>query len=140
VADDDLLKVTRSLAIPLSELEWRFDSSGGPGGQHANRSATRAELRFDVEGSPSLGPRQRSKLLEVFGPSIRVVAGEHRSQARNREAALRRLSERIAGALAVTPPRVRTAPTARARAQRVEDKRRRGDLKRKRAKAQFDDG
>src|SRR5262245_14014724 len=63
----DVLRVTRSLAIPLDELEWRFSASGGPGGQHANTANTRAEVRFDVARSPSLGPRQRARLLDRLG-------------------------------------------------------------------------
>jgi ribosome-associated protein len=81
------LIVSRSCRIPLDELEWRFSASGGPGGQHANTSNTRAEVRFDVAGSPSLGPRQRARLLERVGPTVRVVASDERSQARNRELA-----------------------------------------------------
>ena len=79
------LRVNRTLVIPASELEWRFTPSGGPGGQHANRSSTRAEVTFDVAGSPSLGPRQRSRLLEQLGPIVNASADDERSQARNRE-------------------------------------------------------
>src|SRR5271165_7292379 len=75
----DVLRVTRGLVIPLDELAWRFTTSGGPGGQHANKTSTRAEVRFDVESSPSLGPRQRSRLLERLGPTLRVASGEERS-------------------------------------------------------------
>src|SRR5947209_3177719 len=82
---------TGSCSIPLSELEWRFTPSGGPGGQHANRSNTRVEVRFDVATSPSLGERQRARLLERLGPTVRVVADDERSQARNRALALERL-------------------------------------------------
>ena len=63
----------RSLTIPLDEFDWRFTASGGPGGQHANTANTRAELRFDIEASPSLGPRQRARLLERYGPVLSVV-------------------------------------------------------------------
>src|ERR1700736_2097365 len=97
----EVLRVSRGLAIPVDELSWRFSSSGGPGGQHANTSNTRVELLFDVAGSPSLGPRQRARLLEKLGPVVRVVASDERSQARNRELALERLAERLAGALRV---------------------------------------
>jgi ribosome-associated protein len=126
------LRVTRSLAIPLDELEWRFSTSGGPGGQHANRSSTRVEVRFDVAGSPSLGPRQRARLLERLGPVVRAGAGEARSQARNREVALGRLAERVAAALRVETRRVPTRPPASAAARRVEQKRRAGERKRQR--------
>lgn len=127
-----MVRVSRSCAIPLSELEWRFTPSGGPGGQHANRSNTRAELRFDVAGSPSLGPVQRARLLARFGPVVRVVADQERSQLRNRDLAVRRLRERLAEALRVQPSRRPTAPSLSARRGRVESKRRRGDLKRSR--------
>lgn len=126
------LRVTRALRIPLDELEWRFTTSGGPGGQHANRSSTRVEVRFDVAGSPSLGPRQRARLLDRLGPVVRVSAGEERSQARNRAVALDRLRARLADALRVERPRVPTRPTAAAAARRVEEKRRRGARKRER--------
>ena len=84
----EVLQVTKTLAIPLDELEWRFSSSGGPGGQHANTSNTKAEVRFDVAASPSLAPHQRDRLLERLGPVVRAVASDERSQTRNRELAL----------------------------------------------------
>src|SRR3954469_25008307 len=101
------LTVSRSCRIPLSELRWRFSRSGGPGGQHANTSDTRAEVIFDVAGSPSLRPRQRERLLSKLGPEVRAVASDERSQARNRELALQRLRDRIAGALHID--KLRTA-------------------------------
>ncbi len=130
--DEGELRVTRSCSIPLSELEWRFSGSGGPGGQHANTANTRVEVRFDVASSPSLGPRQRSRLLERLGPVVRVVASDERSQARNRQLALQRLASRLATALHVERHRRATVPTPASRRRRVEDKRRRGDLKRQR--------
>lgn len=126
------LRVTSSCAIPLDELEWRFSGPGGPGGQHANTSNTRVEVRFDVAGSPSLGPRQRARLLGRLGPTVRVVAADTRSQSRNRELALARLRERLAAALRAERPRRPTAPTAAARRRRLDTKRRRGELKRQR--------
>ena len=99
-----MLVVSRSCRIPLDELEWRFSSSGGPGGQHANTSNTRAEVRFDIANSPSLGPRQRARLLEKLGPVVRVVADDERSQLRNRELALQRLGDRLREALKVERP------------------------------------
>ena len=128
-----MLRVNRSLAIPRHELEWRFSPSGGPGGQHANRSNTRAEVRFDVEASPSLGPYQRQRLLAKLGPVVRVVADEERSQARNRALAAERLAARLAEALHVTRPRRPTAPSAGARARRLDAKRRRGTTKQQRS-------
>ena len=124
------LVVSRTCRIPLAELEWRFTPSGGPGGQHANRSNTRAEVSFDVAGSPSLGPVQRSRLLRRLGPTVRVVADDERSQLRNRERALARLRDRLAEGLRVERLRVPTAPTAGSRVARVEAKRRRGQIKR----------
>jgi ribosome-associated protein len=126
------LRVTRTCRIPLDELEWRFSASGGPGGQHANTSNTKAEVRFDVAGSPSLGPRQRTRLLERLGPVVRVVASDERSQTRNRELALERLRSRLAEALRVERERRPTAPSAAARRRRIEGKRKRGEVKRMR--------
>jgi ribosome-associated protein len=135
----EVLRVTRTCAIPLDELEWRFTGSGGPGGQHANTSNTRAEVRFDVENSPSLGPRQRARLLERLGPVVRVAASDERSQARNRALALERLRSRLAEALKVERERRPTAPTTGAQQRRIETKRRRGQLKRQRARPTDDD-
>jgi ribosome-associated protein len=126
------LRVTGTCAIPVEELEWRFSGPGGPGGQHANTSNTRVEVRFDIAASPSLGAQQRTRLLERLGPVVRVVAADTRSQARNRELALSRLRERLAAALRTPRPRRATAPSAASRRRRVEAKRRRGDLKRQR--------
>jgi ribosome-associated protein len=123
------LRVSGSLSIPLAELSWRFSRSGGPGGQHANTADTRVEVRFDVAGSPSLGPRQRARLLERLGPEVRVVASDERSQARNRDLALTRLAARLAGALRVTAPRRPTRPTKASVERRLEDKRRRAGRK-----------
>src|SRR6476646_78439 len=126
MADD--LRVTRSCVIPPDELEWRFTGSGGPGGQHANTANTRVALVFDVEASESLGTR----LLERLGRRVRVVASERRSQMQNRELALERLREKVAGALHVEPPRVATRPSRASKRARVENKRRTGERKRTR--------
>ena len=126
------LVVSRSCRIPLEELEWRFSSSGGPGGQHANTANTRAEVRFDVAGSPSLGPRQRARLLERLGPVVRAVAADERSQARNRQIAVERLRARLADGLRVETPRRSTRPSRSARQARLEDKRHRSETKRAR--------
>jgi ribosome-associated protein len=128
----EILRVNRSLSIPLDELVWRFTTSGGPGGQHANKTSTRAEVRFDVESSASLGPRQRARLLERLGPTVRVSAGEERSQSRNREVALRRLATRLAEGLHTERPRVPTKPTMGSKIRRLEDKRRQSTRKRNR--------
>lgn len=128
------LRVSRTLVIPTDELEWRFTTSGGPGGQHANRASTRVEVRFDVAGSPSLGPRQRARLLERLGPEVRAAAGDERSQARNRELALRRLAARLADGLREPVPRLPTRPTAGSTARRLDEKRRQSARKRDRAR------
>lgn len=128
----DVLRVSRSLTIPVSEVDLRFTPSGGPGGQHANRSNTRVEVRFDIAASPSLGPRQRARLLERFGPVVRVVADAERSQARNRAAALERLRVRLGDALHIAPPRRPTRPTKGAVERRLDAKRRQSDRKRAR--------
>ena len=126
------LRVTRTCRIPLDELAWRFTASGGPGGQHANTANTRAEVSFDVANSPSLGPRQRARLLERLGPAVRVVASDERSQLRNRELALDRLRSRLAEALRIDRERRPTTPSMGARQRRVESKKRRGEIKRMR--------
>jgi ribosome-associated protein len=132
MAGGEVLRVTRTVAIPLEELEWRFSGAGGPGGQHANTANTRAEVRFDVAGSPSLGPGQRARLLARLGPLVRVVASDERSQARNRALALERLAARLAEGLHVDRPRRPTRPTAGSERRRLEDKRRQGDRKQQR--------
>jgi ribosome-associated protein len=133
------LRVTRGLVIPADELEWRFTTSGGPGGQHANKASTRAEVSFDVAGSRSLGPRQRARLLDRLGPTVRAASGDERSQMRNREVALERLRARLADGLRVERPRVATKPSASARARRLTDKRRQSARKRDRARPVDDD-
>ena len=127
-----VLRVTPTCVIRMDEFDWRFSASGGPGGQHVNTSNTRAEVRFDVAGSPSLGPRQRARLLERLGPEVRVVASDERSQLRNRELALERLRARLAEALRVETPRRPTKPTKASRERRLDDKRRRSETKRRR--------
>ena len=126
------LRVTGTCAIPLDELDWRFSGPGGPGGQHANTSNTRVEVRFDVARSPSLTASQRARLEDRLGPVVRVVAADTRSQARNRELALSRLRERLADGLRTRRARRATTPTAAVRRRRLDAKRRRGDLKRQR--------
>jgi ribosome-associated protein len=133
------LRVTRTCVIAADELEWSFSGSGGPGGQHANTSNTRVELRFDVEASGSLGPRQRARLIERLGPRVRIVASERRSQLQNRELALERLQERLAAALHIDPPRVATRPSRSAKRARVEQKRRQGERKQTRRAPRADE-
>src|SRR5437763_16334358 len=130
MADDEVLRVTRSCIIPLRELEWHFTASGGPGGQHANTANTKVELRFDILASEALGPRQRARLLERLGPVVRVVVSDERSQLRNRDLALQRLRQRLADALHVDAPRRPTRPTRASKTKRVDNKRHRGEIKR----------
>ena len=132
------LRVTPTCVVRMDELQWRFSASGGPGGQHVNTANTRVEVRFDVSGSPSLGPRQRARLLERLGPEVRVVASDERSQLRNRELALERLRSRLAEALRVETPRRPTKPTKAAKERRLEQKRHRSETKRRR-RGKFDE-
>ena len=124
--------VTRDIAIPLSEVELRVSRSSGPGGQHANVTASRVEAVLDVAGSPSLSEEQKRRVMARVGPRLTAVAQDSRSQARNRELALERLRTRLAAALHVRRPRRATRPSRAAREQRLESKRRRAELKRQR--------
>ncbi len=133
--DPPVLRITPSVSIPLAEVQWRADPSGGPGGQHANRTASRVEVSFDVAASTALDAGQRARLLDRLGPVVRAAAGDSRSQAANRARALDRLRSKLAAALAVTPPRRPTAPGAAARQRRLDEKRRRSALKRQRRSA-----
>ena len=121
---DGKLRVTPTCVIALDELEWQTSRSGGPGGQHANTSDTRVEVRFNVSESRSLGPRQRARLLEQLGPVVRATASDTRSQARNREIALDRLRARLTDGLRIERPRRATKPTKAARTRRLDAKRR----------------
>jgi ribosome-associated protein len=111
-----------------------FSPSGGPGGQHANRSHTRVELRLDLETSTAFGPVQRERVLDRLGPEIRVVVDDERSQTRNRSLAEQRLVERLREALHVDTPRRATKPTRASKERRISDKQRRGQLKQARRK------
>lgn len=111
------------------ELRWRFGTSGGPGGQHANRTETRVEVTFDIGAAKCLTGAQRNLLAEHVGPRIVVACDETRSQWRNRQIAYERLCERIASALEVAPARVATRPGKAAGKRRIEAKRRRGEQK-----------
>ena len=138
-SEHGVLRVTPTCVIRLDELEWRTTGSGGPGGQHANTSDTRVEVRFPIETSTSLGPRQRARLLERLGPVARATASDHRSQARNRELALERLRSRLADALRVDPPRRATRPTRSAKEARLDAKRRQAQRKQGRRRPATDD-
>lgn len=134
-----MLRVTASCHIPAEELRWRFSASGGPGGQHANKAATRAEVTFDVANSPSLGPRQRARLLEKLGPVVRVAVDDERSQLRNRALAEERLAGRIRNALAIEKPRRPTRPTLGSKERRLDEKRRNSERKARRRTTLGDD-
>ena len=134
-----VLRFNRSCVINLDELEWRFSASGGSGGQHVNTANTKAEVRFDIASSSSLGPRQRERLAEALGDSVRVVASDRRSQLQNRELALERLRDKLAAALVVPKHRVATKPSRGAKKRRVETKRKRSDVKRTRQRPSGDD-
>ena len=126
------MRVRGGIAIPLSEIELRASRSSGPGGQHANVTASRVEAIFDVEESTSLDDEQRRLLTERLGPRVTAVAQDARGQARNRELALERLRDRLAAGLEVEKERRPTRPSRSARKQRVEEKRRRSERKRQR--------
>ena len=123
------LRVNGQLQIPLAEVTLRASRSSGPGGQHANVTASRVEAVFDVAASRSVSERQRERLLARAGPRVVAIAQDARSQARNRELALERLAARLREALAVPRARRATRPTAASRARRLEKKRRAGRRK-----------
>jgi ribosome-associated protein len=137
VADGDVLDIGAERPLPVSELELRFTCSGGPGGQHVNTSSTRAELVFDVAGSPTLTDDERELALRRLrrrldgDGRLRVVAQDERSQLRNRELATRRFVEIMRKALAPpAPPRRPTRPTRASQERRIGEKRRAGEVKR----------
>jgi ribosome-associated protein len=132
------LRVTSTLSIPLSEITLRTSRSSGPGGQHANVTASRVEASFDVLASPSLSDSQRARLLKRAGPRIVAIAQDERSQTRNRELALERLSKRLAQALIVPKRRRPTRPTAASRERRLQAKRRSTERKRARRPPETD--
>lgn len=126
----DLIRVTRSVAVPLSEIELQVSRSSGPGGQHAQKSETRVVAVFDVEASVALSAAQKKRVLAKAGPVLRAVAQDERSRSRNTELALERLAETLRQALRVERKRVPTRPTAAAREKRLDEKKRRGATKR----------
>ena len=128
----DELKIDAGLSIPLGEIELRASRSSGPGGQHANVTASRVEAVFDVAASATLDDAQRARLTERAGPVIAAVSQEARGQARNRELALQRLAEKIAAGLKVRRRRRATKPSRAARQRRLEQKRRASERKRDR--------
>ena len=131
--DGESIRVTRSVVLPLGEVELRFSRSSGPGGQHAQKSETRVEAVFDVEASATLTDAQKRRVIGRVGPTLRAVAQDERSQSRNRELAIGRLVEQLRQALRVERRRVPTKPTAASRERRLEQKRRRSRIKRLRS-------
>ena len=121
--------MTRSVVLPVSEIEIRVSRSSGPGGQHAQKSSTRVEALFDVEASEALTDTQKKRVVGRAGPVLRAVAQDERSQLRNRELAVERLVEKLRTALAVPRTRVPTKRTKAANERRLEGKRRRGRTK-----------
>lgn len=136
---DGRLRVSDDLAIPLGEIEVRASRSSGPGGQHANVTASRIEAVFDIDASNTLSAAQRERLHRRFGRRVSAVAQDARSQARNRELALERLRSRIAGGLAVPKRRRATKPGRAARERRLESKRRTSERKRARRRPSLDE-
>jgi ribosome-associated protein len=127
--DGESIQVTPTLALPISEVELRFSRSSGPGGQHAQKSETRVEARFDVEASETLTAAQKARVLRKAGPVLRAVAQDERSQARNRELAIERVAAALRAALKVERRRRPTKPTAASRERRLQEKRRRSEVK-----------
>ncbi len=140
MAEDDRLVVTDSVRIPRFELDETFSASGGPGGQHANKAATRVELVFHVDRSSAFRREsERRRVIDRIGATVRVVVDDSRSQARNRDLAERRLVEKLRGALRVDRPRRATKPTRGSQRRRLESKARRSELKRQRRRPRPDD-
>jgi len=133
------MPVGRGVAIPLREVVIRASRSSGPGGQHANVTASRIEATFDVAASSALSDAQRRRVIARLGPRVVAVAQDARSQARNRELALGRLQRRLSGALATRRPRRPTRPTEAAIRRRLDSKRRQAERKRARRAPQKDE-
>jgi ribosome-associated protein len=129
---EEALQVTDEVSIPLDQIELRASRSSGPGGQHANVTASRIEAVFDVEASTALTDEQRALLLQRVGGRVTAVAQDARSQARNRELALERLREKLAAGLRRPKRRRPTKPSRSARERRLDEKRRQSQRKRER--------
>ncbi len=140
---NDDLQVTEDLVIPAAELAWRFDAAGGPGGQHANKAATRAELSFDLGRSSAVDDAARWRMMRSLGGRassgvVTVTVDDTRSQWRNRQLARRRLAELLRDSMRRPKPRRPTRPGPAARRNRIETKRRRSDTKRLRRRPEVD--
>ena len=132
------MRVSRNVDIPLDEVELRASRSSGPGGQHANVTASRIEAVFDVAASSALSDEQKRRVMARCGPRVTAVAQDARSQSRNRELALERLRERLSKALAVPRARRATKPTRSSRERRLESKRRESQRKAQRRRPSID--
>jgi len=128
------IEINPSLEIPDAELDWKFTTSGGPGGQHANRSSTRVQLTWNIEESTVLDDGMQATLISKLGEVVRVDVNEHRSQLRNKALAGERLAEKVQGALVRKPKRKKTKPSRGAQRRRLEGKRRKSETKRMRQK------
>jgi ribosome-associated protein len=140
MSDDPALKITDTLDIPQTEVHFQFSRSGGPGGQHVNRSATQVELSFDVANSPSLNEAQRTRILSVLKSYIDTHGVLHlssqttRSQHRNRAEVIERFQRLLQRALRIPKRRVPTRPPPKAKEQRLAEKRRKGFTKEERTR------
>ena len=130
MTDSESIRVTRSVVVPRSEIELRTSRSSGPGGQHAQKSETRVEAVFDVEASGALSDVQKRRVVAKAGPVLRAIAQDERSQLRNKELAIERVIESLREALRVPRHRVPTKPSAASRERRLEQKKRRSQVKR----------
>jgi ribosome-associated protein len=135
----DGIEIRPGVVVPVTEIELRTSRSSGPGGQHANVTASRVEAVFDVHASKALSPDQKARIASRHGPRVTAAAQDTRSQARNRELALERLAQRLGAALEVRRPRHQTRPTAASKRRRAEAKRRRAETKRARRRPTSDD-
>ena len=126
---EESIRVTRSVVLPLADIELRFSRSSGPGGQHANTAETRVEAILDVEATSALTEHQKRRVVGKAGSTLRAVAQDERSQSRNRELAVGRLVEQLREALKVERRRVPTKPTRASRERRLEAKKRRSQTK-----------
>lgn len=136
---DGTLRLTSSVALPLNEIELRTSRSSGPGGQHANVTASRVEAVFDVRASQTLTDAQKERIITKLGPRVTAVSQDARSQLRNREVALERLRERLAAALHVPRARRPTRPTKASKQRRLQAKKARGERKAARRRPRHDD-
>jgi ribosome-associated protein len=137
---EDPMRVARNTEIPLSEILIRASRSSGPGGQHANVTASRIEAVFDVAASAALSDEQKQRVIAQWGPRVVAISQDERSQSQNRELALTRLRGRLESALHVARPRTPTRPTKASERRRIEAKRTQSELKRQRQSPRPDEG